>query len=156
MVLLSDGRDESYSGFEPGSLHTLDESLEQALRSEVMIFPIGLGKDLDEEYVRRFDGLDGRSNLDTSTSLADVLQRLAESTGGRAVMSSNPGKLRKAFQEIAEDLRHQYSIAYVSSNPARDGKWRDIRVEVSDRPLEVVTRKGYYAFKPSRKDRASR
>ena len=156
MVLLSDGRDESSSGFEPGSLHTLDESLEQALRSEVMIFPIGLGKDLDRTYVRRWEGLSGRSNVDTSTSLADVLQRLADNTGGRAVMSSSAGKLKKAFEEIADDLRHQYSIAYVSTNPVRDGKWRELRVQVPSRPLEVVTRTGYYARKPSKKDRASR
>jgi len=156
MVLLSDGRDESSSGFEPGSLHTLEESLEQALRSEVMIFPIGLGKDLDKTYIRRWEGLSGRSNVDTSTSLADVLQRLADNTGGRALMSSSAGKLKKAFEEIADDLRHQYSIAYVSTNTVRDGKWRELRVQVPGRRLEVVTRKGYYARKPSKKDRASR
>jgi VWFA-related protein len=156
MVLLSDGKDESASGFEPGSLHTLEEALDQALRSEVMIFPIGLGKRLEHEYVRRWESLGGRSNLDVSTSLADVLNRLADTTGGRTVMSSDAGRLRRAFQQIAEDLRHQYSIAYNSTNPARDGRWRPIRVQTPGRTLQVVTRKGYYAPETGKPDRAEK
>jgi VWFA-related protein len=155
MVLLSDGRDEAANGFEPGSLHTLDEALDQALRSEVMIFPIGLGGGLEREYVRRWDDLGGRSNVDPETSLADVLRRLAASTGGRAIMSSSPGRLRRAFGEIAEDLRHQYSVAYISSNRRRDGSWRSIEVETPGRRLEVVARKGYYAPDARRSGRKS-
>jgi len=153
MVLLSDGRDESSSGFEPGSLHTIDEALDQALRSDVMIFPIGLGAGLDREFIRRWDNLSGRSNIDVSTSLADVLNRLADSTGGRALMSSNPGRLRKAFDEIAADLHHQYSVAYSPTNPDRNGKWRSVEVQIAGRSYEVVTRKGYYAPKASRSKR---
>jgi VWFA-related protein len=144
MVLLSDGRDESSSGFEPGSLHTLDEALEQSLRSEVMIFPIGLGHNLDEEYIRRWRP-NGLSTVDTSTSLASVLQRLGESTGGRSVTSTSPSKLREAFDEIANDLRHQYSIAYTPTDTDYDGRWRPIEVTTPGRALEVITRKGYYA-----------
>ena len=44
MVLLSDGRDESANGFEPGSLHTVEEALDEALRAEVMIFPHRAGR----------------------------------------------------------------------------------------------------------------
>lgn len=148
MVLLSDGKDEASNGFEPGSLHTLEEALEQALRSEVMIFPIGLGKNLEKDYVRRWDDLTGLSTLDSSTSLASVLRSLAESTGGRAVISPNAGQLRKGFQQIAADLRHHYSIAYVSDDPERNGQWRSIDVETPGHALEVTTRKGYYARKP--------
>jgi len=154
LVLLSDGKDESSSGLEPGSLHTLEEALDQALRSEVMVFPIGLGGDLDQEFVRHWDSLTGRSNVDVSTTLADVLNRLADETGGRAIMSASAGKLRKAFSEIAADLRHQYSIAYSSSNSVRNGKWREVRVESNRRSLKVVTRKGYYAPKSKRRDHA--
>jgi VWFA-related protein len=153
MVLLSDGADESYEGLEPGSLHTLKEAMEQALRSEVMIFPIGLGKSLDKTWIRRWGSLGGRSTLDTSTSVADVLNDLAATTGGRAIMADESNNLRRAFNEIAEDLRHQYSIAYDSTDPSRDGKWRSLEVTVPGRKLEVVTRTGYYAPKASRKER---
>lgn len=155
LVLLSDGRDEAANGFEPGSLHSLDEALEQALRSEAMIFPIGLGRGLDREYARRWGTLDGGSNVDSTQSLQAILERLADATGGRAVISPNAGKLRKAFSEIAADLRNQYSIAYVSNNPKHDGKWRKIQVLTPGRSLEVITRKGYYAPRPKRADFAS-
>ena len=69
--------------------------------------------------------------------------------------SDNPARLRRAFSEIAEDLRHQYSLAYSSTNPLRDGKWRSIGVEIPDRELEVVTRRGYYAPRPERRQRDS-
>jgi len=150
MVLLSDGRDESANGFEPGSLHTVEEALDEALRAEVMIFPIGLGDDLEDQFIHRWSNLSGRSNVDDSTSLAELLERLADTTGGRAVMSDNAAKLRRAFAEIAADLRHQYSIAYTSTNPKQDGKWRSVEVETPERRLEVVTRKGYYAPRSER------
>jgi VWFA-related protein len=145
MVLLSDGADEASNGLEPGSLHTLEEALDQAHRSEAIIFPIGLGRGLDQTPIRLWDRLSGRSNVDPSTSLADVLQRLATETGGRAVMSADPGRLSRAFGEIADDLRHQYSVAYASTNKERDGKWRVVRVRVPGREVEVVARRGYYA-----------
>jgi len=147
LVLLSDGNDESASGLEPGSLHTLEEALDQALRSSVMIFSIGIGSNLDEQYARRWDSRTGVSYADQQTSLADVLRRLADSTGGRAEISVGAGRLRRVFAQVGEDLRHQYSIAYTSSNPARDGKWREVRLTTPGRDLEVVTRKGYYAPK---------
>jgi VWFA-related protein len=149
MVLLSDGQDESESGLEPGSLHTLEEALDQVLRHEVMVFPIGLGRNLDEKPVRRWNP-QGLSTLDSSVTLASILERFADNTGGRAVFSTNASRLKKAFSEIAADLRNQYTLAYSSTNPNANGKWRTIRVETPGRDVEVVTRKGYYAPKPNR------
>ena len=148
MVLLSDGQDQAYNGMEQGSLHTLDEALEQALRAEVMIFPIGLGQRLDRTYLLEWDYPGAKSRTNKSKSLAGLLRELADATGGRAVMSKSSGQLRKAFSEITEDLRHQYSIAYSSTNGHRKGKWRTIRVETLGQKLEIVTRKGYYGPKP--------
>jgi len=134
IVLLSDGRDEASSGLEPGSLHTEEEALDRALRSEAMIFAIGFGRNLAAEW-----------DFFRRRSLEAILRELAEATGGRAIFSSRPGKLRRAFDEVAEDLRHQYSLAYTSDDPKRDGAWREIRV-TTDRPdLVVVTRRGYFA-----------
>ena len=152
VVLLSDGKDEAANGFEPGSLHTLEESLDLALRCEVMIFPIGLGRNLDKEYARRWGELESQSNVDTEQSLQSILERLADETGGRAVISPGPEKLRKAFKDIAADLRNQYSLAYVSTDPRHDGKWRSIQVRTPGRPLDVITRKGYYSPRPEKAD----
>jgi len=144
LVLLSDGKDEASNGFEPGSLHTLEEAVDRALRSEVMVFSIGLGRRLDREYARQWSRPLGQAGA-TGDSLKEILIRVAETTGGRALFSPSPGQLRRAFKEVADDLRNQYSLAYNSSDPARDGEWREVRVETPGRELTVISRKGYFA-----------
>ena len=145
MVLLSDGRDEASNGFEPGSLHTLQEAELQTVRSEVMVFTIGLGQDLDREYAREWTRTVGVGSATGGVSLKEILESLAVTSGGRLLLSPSAGKLRKAFSEVAKDLRHQYSLAYAPSNDSKDGKYREITVSVPDRDVEVVVRKGYYA-----------
>jgi Ca-activated chloride channel family protein len=145
LVLLSDGRDEAASGLEPGSLHTLEEAVEEALRNDVMVFTIGLGRHLDREFAMRWGALAGGPNVDVDLSLEEILRRVAEETGGRALIASSATKLRKAFSQFATDLRHQYSVAYVSNDPRRNGKWRKLKVEIRDQDFDVVSRKGYYA-----------
>jgi Ca-activated chloride channel family protein len=134
LVVLSDGRDESASGLEPGSLHTLGEALDRALRNEVMIFTIGFGRQLDQEM-----------DFDRKESLESILRKLAENTGGRALFSSRSSQLRKAFDEVAQDLRHQYSLAYVPDDRHHDGTWRDVKVTVAQPGLKATARRGYYA-----------
>lgn len=134
MVLLSDGRDEAASGLEPGSFHTIEEALDRALRNEVMIWSIGVGRSLDrllDFYGRR--------------SLASILEEISETTGGRLLLSPRPRRLRAAFEDIADDLRHQYLISYSPSDPRRDGTWRRIELSTTRPELEVNGRKGYFA-----------
>ncbi len=148
MVVLSDGRDEADNGLEPGSLHTLQEARERALRNDVMVFAIGLGrslardaKALHENPTARAEDLDfyGRKPLVT------ILDGLAETTGGTAVFSPGAGQLRRSFEQVANDLRHQYAIAYRSEDKRHDGTWRAIKVVVSRPGIAVTNRKGYYA-----------
>ena len=145
MVLLSDGRDEAANGFEPGSLHTLEEAQLQALRSEVMIFAIGLGRDLDREYAREWTRPSGAVSGSSGVSLQSILESLARRSGGRLLLSPSPARLRKAFAAVADDLRHQYSLAYAPRNDAKDGKYRRIEVSVPGRTVEVIVRQGYFA-----------
>ena len=149
IVVLSDGKDESTSGFEPGSLHKLEEALDQALRSEVMVFSIGLGKNLGEQCTQdwrrpRFSG--SKKGECPYGSLKDVLENLSNSTGGRLLLSQSTRRLRNAFDNIANDLRNQYSLAYSSTDSTKDGAWRPIKISIKDRPdLRVVSRNGYFA-----------
>lgn len=148
IVFLSDGRDESTSGFEPGSLHTIEEALDQALRNEVMVFAIGLGKNLDKQCTQTWD-LTPTTSKDKGCphgSLQDVLARLSDSTGGRLMLSQSARRLRNAFDNIAGDLRNQYSLAYTSTDSVKDGKWRPIQLSVKGRPdVRVISRDGYFA-----------
>ncbi len=76
----------------------------------------------------------------------EQLENIADQTGGRMYSPGRAEDLSGAYQEIADDLRVQYLLSYASSNPAQDGRWRAISVEIRDHPEAVVrTRKGYYA-----------
>jgi VWFA-related protein len=53
--------------------------------------------------------------------------------------------LERAFNQIAEELRHQYALGYYPTNAARDGSYRKIRVRVMRANLAVRAREGYRA-----------
>lgn len=136
MILLSDGRDESSSGLTPGSLHTFDEAIEKALKNEVMIYSIGVGRKLHKEmdfYYQR--------------TVKEILEQLALDTGGLFFPAKRMRALKKAYEKIMEELRHQYSMAYSPLNETRDGRWRKIKVRIKGRDYDVVTRKGYFVPK---------
>jgi Ca-activated chloride channel family protein len=78
---------------------------------------------------------------------AAVLKSFAEKSGGRFVATPGGPALRDAFASIAEELGHQYTIAYRPVNRVRDGKWRKLEVKISRSDLAVRTRKAYRAPK---------
>lgn len=148
MVVLSDGRDEAANGLEPGSLHTFDEAQERALRNEVMVFAIGLGRSLARDAKALRDNPTARADeMDFygRKALVSILDALAQTTGGTAVFSPGAGQLRRSFELVANDLRHQYALAYRSDDKRHDGAWRAIRVVVGRPGISVTNRKGYYA-----------
>ena len=148
LVVLSDGRDEAANGLEPGSLHTLEEARERALRNEVMVFAIGLGRSLARDAKALRENPSARASETDffgRKPLVTILDSLAQTTGGTAVYSPGAGQLRRSFELVAEDLRHQYALAYRSDNEKHDGAWRAIRVAVTRPGVSVTNRKGYYA-----------
>jgi Ca-activated chloride channel family protein len=78
---------------------------------------------------------------------AAQLKEFSDKTGGRFVATPGGQALRDAFVGIADELGHQYTIAYRPMNTAHDGKWRSLQVKVNDETLVVRTRKGYRAPK---------
>lgn len=148
LLLLSDGRDEAASGLEPGSLHTFDEARDRALRDEVMVFSIGLGKGLARDakaLAENPTARAGETDFYGRQALVTILRGFADATGGTAVFAPGAGQLRRSFEQVAEDLRHQYAIAYTSDDPRHDGAWREIKVQVTKPGVTVTNRKGYYA-----------
>ena len=78
----------------------------------------------------------------------EQLTMIAEQTGGRYYSPGRAEDLAGAYSEVAEDLRAQYLLSYVSTNTGSGG-WRAIKVQIRNHPGAVVrTRKGYYANKP--------
>jgi VWFA-related protein len=72
------------------------------------------------------------------------LQSLAERTGGRLNEIQRLDQMARLYAEVAADLRSLYSVAYRGATE-RDGKWREIRIEVTQPELIVRTRPGYFA-----------
>jgi Ca-activated chloride channel family protein len=123
LIVVSDGRDNSsHVGF--------GEVLERAKRSSAVIYAVGL-----------FDAIEGGDRRG--------LRRLAEATGGVAVFPDRTQDVRDALDRIATDIRHRYTIGYVSTNARRDGTFRTVTVLAVDRthhkPLQVRARTGYLA-----------
>jgi Ca-activated chloride channel homolog len=119
IVILSDGKDE-------GSRYQFNDALEYARRSGVALYTVGIG---------------------LSTRDADVrlkLNRLAEETGGRSFFIDRAGELDRVYESIEGEMRSQYLLAYQSTNPKRDEKFRAIEVKISRPGLEAKTLKGYY------------
>jgi Ca-activated chloride channel family protein len=123
IVLLSDGDDTS-------SLIEFDEVLDLAKRSETSIYAIGLRQG---EIARR-----------EFKEAEFVLKQLSQETGGRAYFPSDARDLPKIYQAIWDELASQYSIAYSSSNPKRDGAWRRIQVRLQRPDVTARTKQGYY------------
>lgn len=124
IVVLSDGDDTT-------SLMPYEEVLDVAKRSETAIYAIGL-RPPDE----------GRPRFREAEY---VLRQLAAETGGRAFFPTTANELPKIYNQISEELASQYSLAYTSKNPMRNGAWRRIQVRVKRPGVEARTRQGYYA-----------
>jgi len=126
IVVLSDGMD-TYSKA------SSDKAVESALAVGASIFAVDMSA-LDTP---------GFANRQSAASL----KGFADKTGGRFVATGGGQVLRDAFAGIADELGHQYTIAYRPSNTTRDGKWRTLEVKVDREDLTVRSRKGYRAPK---------
>ena len=68
-------------------------------------------------------------------------------SGGKFFPVAGGSKLRDAFASTIEELRHQYTLTYESSNERYDGRWRIIEVKLAKPQFNVRARQGYYARK---------
>jgi Ca-activated chloride channel homolog len=75
-----------------------------------------------------------------------LLNALAQDSGGQAFFPASTSELVRLYARIAQELRSQYNIGYVSSNPSLDGTWRQIVVMTPQHGgFEIRHRLGYYA-----------
>jgi Ca-activated chloride channel homolog len=73
------------------------------------------------------------------------LQSLADRSGGRLNEIERLDQMARLYAEVAADLRSLYTVAYQPAGRTRDGKWHEIRVEVSHPALIARTRPGYFS-----------
>ena len=123
-MVLSDGGENS-------SRASSDKALSHALQAGATVYAVNMS---DKGPTRDIAG-------------SAVLRNLAEKSGGRYIASPGGQELRDAFAAIAEELGHQYTLAYRPLNRERDGRWRAIEVKLSRSDFTIRTRKGYIAPK---------
>ena len=116
----------------------LDDAVQAAQKAEAVIYSIGIGD-------RFYDGVD-----------EGLLKKISERTGGRAYFPRDERELREAFQQIQEEMRSQYLLAYEPSNSARDGSYRTIEIQLVNPQLtkdkvKLTHRQGYFAKTESKK-----
>lgn len=109
---------------------TLGSILADAQESGVLVYAVGL---LNEE------------NANAAKRARRDLDAVSFATGGQAYYPRNVDEIGVIAQNIAHDVRNQYTIAYSPTNQSLDGSFRQIRVLVSDPGAVVRTRTGYYA-----------
>lgn len=100
------------------------------------------------ESVVKFNQLriqDLRLGLEALSMSERNLQELTAATGGRLYQPKSFRDLESVYQEVANELRHQYGLYYSPSNKKRDGQFRRLRVETVDPNFKVSSRVGYYA-----------
>jgi VWFA-related protein len=121
LIVVTDGGDNA-------SRMKFHNLLKMAEGSNAIIYTIGI---LDQSY---------------SDENPKVLRQLAKVTGGRAYFPESVSEVLNVSEQICEDLRQQYTIGYIPTNRAADGKYRTIRVTAQTAAkgkMYVRTRTGY-------------
>ena len=123
MVILSDGEDNQ-------SRNTRDQALEMAQKADVTIYTIS-------------------TNITHIETEGDkVLRYFAAETGGQAFFPFKASDLNQSFENIANELRHQYNVFYRPEPLKTDGLYHPVDIRVKGhKDMIVRARKGYYAPK---------
>ena len=90
--------------------------------------------------------------MDISRQLYNLARKemseMARASGGKGFVADNLQQARAAFAEVANEIGTQYSLGYYPANKTRDGRFRQIKVEMRDvKDANVRAREGYYAPK---------
>ena len=134
LLLISDGQDNN-------SRYTFGELRRLLKESDVTLYGIGIlsGSDAGSSM-----GMEGQG----------ILDELASVSGGKAFFPRSNAEMDDIFEQIALELRHQYSIGYKPVNFTNDGRWHKIKVRVTPPRglprLFVRSKEGYYAVPSTR------
>lgn len=79
------------------------------------------------------------------TAARSRLKLVADRTGGTLNTINRLDEMGRLYAIVAAELRTLYTIEYQPANPVRDGKWRTVKVEVTDPGLIARSRQGYFA-----------
>jgi Ca-activated chloride channel family protein len=137
IVVITDGEDKD-------SYYKLDELIAKIQESDVQVFCVGFLEEIPKKNIF------GSWSKSDSKRAYDALNQISEETGGKAFFPKQISEIHDIVSEIANELRIQYSIGYISTNTARDGSFRRVKIQLVDSktPDTVMRyRRGYTAPK---------
>lgn len=131
VVVLTDGEDTASS-------ITDEQVLDLAKRTGIGVYGVGL-------FGAEVPASARPLNPDQSTFFFSALGR---ATGGQAHFLKNVSQLDGVYDRLAQELRSQYGLGYVSNNPVHDGRWRRVVVRTpTNLDLDLRHKLGYFAPK---------
>jgi VWFA-related protein len=129
LLLITDGEDRD-------SRYKFESVLEVARESPASIYVVGL-----------FDKEDDQTRAQKRA--IKNLKELAMDTGGKHYFPESIDEVEAICNEIAHEIRNQYTLGYRPSNVRKDGTWRNISIRIDDagksKKLIARTKRGYYA-----------
>jgi Ca-activated chloride channel homolog len=135
LLLVTDGDDDA-------SRMTFEDTIKSAEESNATIYTIGV-----------FSEDDLKNDKKMVRHSKKVLTELAESTGGEAYFPANLDEVTPICEQVAHEIRNQYTIGYYPTNSSKDGTFRSVQVRVfppkGRGKVLIRTRTGYYAPKAS-------
>ncbi len=127
LLIVTDGEDNT-------SRNSLEKTVREIQKTDTVIYTIGL---LEQESKK------------SAKTARKALTAIAQASGGVAYFPENVGDVHAICEQVAHDIRHQYTLAYYPSNAARDGSFRSVHVDVipprGHGKLTARARNGYYA-----------
>src|SRR5271166_1559749 len=127
LLIVTDGEDNT-------SRNSLEKTIREIQKTDTVIYTIGL---LSQESKR------------SAKNAKIALTEIALASGGVAYFPENVDDVHSICEQVAHDIRHQYTLGYYPSNVAKDGSFRSVHVDVisphGKGKLSVRTRNGYYA-----------
>src|SRR6267142_692896 len=127
LLVVTDGEDNT-------SHNSLEKAVREIQKTDTVIYAIGLLSEESKKSAKR---------------AKRALEEIAVASGGLAYFPENVEDVRSICEQVAHDIRNQYTLAYYPTNTKRDGTFRAVQVEVipprGRGKLQARTRNGYYA-----------
>jgi Ca-activated chloride channel homolog len=127
LLIVTDGEDNT-------SHNSLERTVREIQKTDTVIYTIGL---LSQESKK------------SAKKAKRALEDIAKASGGVAYFPENVEDVHNICEQVAHDIRNQYTLAYYPTNSKRDGTFRTVTVDVipprGRGKLQARTRNGYYA-----------
>src|ERR1700736_1691056 len=127
LLIVTDGEDNT-------SHSSLEKTVREIQKTDTVIYTIGLLSEESKKNAKR---------------AKRALEQIAQASGGISYFPENVEDVHTICEQVAHDIRNQYTLAYYPTNSRRDGTFRSVQVEVipprGRGKLVARTRNGYYA-----------